>query len=76
MGIPGPDPDVMSATTRNCPECDGRVRREETETVCSQCGLVVTTDRLDRGPDWRSFDDEDGDPKRTGAPLIPSIGYR
>ncbi|MFB6304506.1 MAG: transcription initiation factor IIB family protein [Haloferacaceae archaeon] len=62
----------MSATTQRCPECEGRVRRKETESVCSQCGLVVTTDRLDRGPEWRSFEDDDGDPKRTGAPLTRS----
>ncbi|MFB6281935.1 MAG: transcription initiation factor IIB family protein [Haloferacaceae archaeon] len=62
----------MSVTTQRCPECDGRVRRRETESVCGECGLVVTTDRLDRGPEWRSFDDDERNPKRTGAPLTRS----
>lgn len=55
-----------------CPECDGRVRRTETETVCEDCGLVCTEDAIDRGPEWRSFDDDETDPRRTGAPLTRS----
>jgi transcription initiation factor TFIIB len=35
-----------------CPECNGRVRPHGIERVCSQCALVVDTDRIDRGPDW------------------------
>ena len=42
------------------------------ETVCGDCGLVVSADRLDRGPEWRSFSDDDTDPRRTGAPLTRS----
>lgn len=63
----------MSVTeaTRSCPECAGTLRVEGTETVCGECGLVVEEDRLDRGPEWRSF--EDGpDRRRTGAPLSRS----
>lgn len=33
---------------------------------------MVAADRLDRGPEWRSFADDDTDPKRTGAPLTRS----
>lgn len=63
----------MSATTqRACPECDGRLNTEGTETVCGDCGLVIAEDPLDRGPEWRSFADDDHDPKRTGAPLTRS----
>lgn len=63
----------MSATTqRACPECDGRLTADGTETVCAECGLVVSEDALDRGPEWRSFPDDDADPKRTGAPLTRS----
>lgn len=63
----------MSVThaTETCPECAGSLRTEGTETVCSECGLVVSEDRLDRGPEWRNF--EDGpDRRRTGAPLSRS----
>jgi len=42
------------------------------ETICGQCGLVVAEDALDRGPEWRSFEDEDGSRARTGAPLTRS----
>ena len=62
------------STTRStgCPECDGRLTADGDETVCSSCGLIVSTDRLDRGPEWRSFDDDDGNPARCGAPLTRS----
>jgi len=63
---------MSSATTGGCPECDGRLADQGTETVCEGCGLVVGEDRVDRGPEWRSFEDEDGDPARTGAPLTRS----
>ncbi|RZH69082.1 transcription initiation factor IIB [Natrinema altunense] len=55
-----------------CPECDGRLRREGTEIVCEQCGLVSAEDAIDRGPEWRSFEDDDTDRRRTGAPLTRS----
>jgi transcription initiation factor TFIIB len=55
-----------------CPECDGRLRKRDTEIVCEECGLVSAEDAIDRGPEWRSFDDEDTDPRRTGAPLTRS----
>ncbi len=55
-----------------CPECDGRLRKRGTETVCEKCGLVSEEDAIDRGPEWRSFDDDDTDRRRTGAPLTRS----
>jgi transcription initiation factor TFIIB len=63
----------MSATTHQaCPECDGRLRRTDAETVCDECGLVVEETAIDRGPEWRSFADDDRDPERCGAPLTRS----
>lgn len=62
----------MSTTDANaCPECAGSLQHEQTETVCSQCGLVVTEDRIDHGPEWRSFSDGPNR-ERTGAPLTRS----
>ncbi|WP_137286543.1 transcription initiation factor IIB [Halorussus salinisoli] len=58
--------------SRTCPECDGRLTPDSDETVCSDCGLVVSEDRLDRGPEWRTFADDDTDKERTGAPLTRS----
>ncbi|MFC7175864.1 transcription initiation factor IIB [Halosegnis marinus] len=54
-----------------CPECGGRLENdtEHGETVCSECGLVVEEDSIDRGPEWRAFDAADRDNKsRVGAP--------
>jgi len=67
MAIASQAPHVMSAST--CPECDGRVHSTETESVCTDCGLVVDEHEIDHGPEWRSFDDDDTNPERTGAPL-------
>ena len=57
---------------QSCPECDGRIRSNASEWSCEECGLVVETKRIDRGPEWRSFDDESNDRRRTGAPLTRS----
>ncbi|UWG46498.1 Transcription initiation factor IIB family protein [Halanaeroarchaeum sp. HSR-CO] len=62
----------MSATNANsCPECSGPLQTDQTETVCKQCGLVVAEDRIDHGPEWRSFSDGPNR-ERTGAPLTRS----
>ena len=55
-----------------CPECGGRTEVDSAERACVDCGLVLEADRIDHGPEWRSFDDDDTDPKRTGAPLTRS----
>jgi len=62
------DEDVQTDTESNqCPECDGRVTTNAVETVCGDCGLVIEEQRLDHGPEWRGFDEDERD--RTGAPL-------
>ncbi len=50
-----------------CPECDGRLHPDRGETVCAACGLIVSEDHIDRGPEWRAF--EEAERERTGAPL-------
>ncbi|WP_117593385.1 transcription initiation factor IIB [Haloprofundus halophilus] len=63
----------MSKTqATGCPECDGRLRKDSSETVCANCGLVVAADHIDHGPEWRSFADDETNPERTGAPLTRS----
>jgi transcription initiation factor TFIIB len=62
----------MSTTISGCPECDGSVKQDGCETVCVNCGLVVSEDSIDRGPEWRSFDDDETNSARTGAPLTRS----
>ncbi|AEN07783.1 Transcription initiation factor IIB (plasmid) [halophilic archaeon DL31] len=55
------------SSTNQCPECDGRVTTNAVETVCEDCGLVIDEQRIDHGPEWRTFDEDEC--KRTGAPL-------
>ena len=55
-----------------CPECDGTLATHHGEITCESCGLVVEHCRLERGPQRYTRDDEDGSPRRTGAPLTPS----
>jgi transcription initiation factor TFIIB len=43
--------DVRGAAWQaTCPECDGRVHQQGHESVCSQCGLVISVETLDRAP--------------------------
>jgi len=54
-----------------CPECGGKLVNDEEhgETICSECGLVIEEDGIDRGPEWRAFDSAEKDQKsRVGAP--------
>jgi len=62
----------MSVELRSCPECDSAIDASAREAVCTQCGLVVDEDQLDRGPEWRSFEDDSEEKARTGAPLTRS----
>ena len=57
--------------TTRCPECSGQLITDEEhgETVCRECGLVIESDAVDRGPEWRAFDSAERDSKsRVGAP--------
>jgi len=56
-------------TAGNCPECDAELTRRGRETICAECGLVVGESRIDHGPEWRSFEDDTADRRRTGPPL-------
>ena len=59
------------STATACPECSGSLVMDDEhgETVCEDCGLVVESDEIDRGPEWRAFDSSEKDQKsRVGAP--------
>lgn len=52
-----------------CAECGGTIREVDGESVCQDCGLVESSDRIDRGPDWRAFSNQEYQEKaRTGTP--------
>ncbi|GFP92201.1 transcription initiation factor iib-2 [Phtheirospermum japonicum] len=48
------------------------------DTVCTECGLILESHRIDTNKDWRTFDDTgDNDPSRVGAvenPLLTDRG--
>ncbi|MES3160645.1 MAG: transcription initiation factor IIB family protein [Halorubrum sp.] len=67
------DEDVQAdANANQCPECGGHVTTNAVETVCGDCGLVLDSQPIDNGPEWRKFDDDETDSERTGAPLTPA----
>jgi transcription initiation factor TFIIB len=76
-----PDERTTSASERDdvCPECDGSLVTDEEhgETVCSECGLIVEADEVDRGPEWRAFDAAERDQKaRVGSPTTEMMHDR
>lgn len=62
-------PETTISEPDQCPECHGSLRTDETrgETTCTDCGLVVSEDNIDHGPEWRSFSDTENQ-SRVGAP--------
>lgn len=55
-----------------CPECGSDAIVEDPATgelVCGECGLVIESRPMDRGPEWRAYSTEEREEKaRTGAP--------
>ncbi|ELZ68917.1 transcription initiation factor TFB [Haloferax prahovense DSM 18310] len=81
----GFDEDELANTNNACPDCGGDVSTNTAETVCDDCGLVLSEYQIDHGPEWRLFSADDEGKKRTGAPLTPTrhdrglsseIGYK
>jgi len=61
---------ACSTPETRCPDCGGRLRRTE-ELVCESCALVVESDPIDHGPEWRCLDDDDEESPRCGRPTSP-----
>jgi transcription initiation factor TFIIB len=55
-----------------CPECnsDSLIKDyDRGEVICRNCGLVITQEMLDRGPEWRAFTNEEKERRcRVGIP--------
>jgi len=68
-----PISEVEPAKVQCCPECSStRLMRdyECAEIVCMACGFVISAKIVDRGPEWRAFDNEQRAKRtRVGAPL-------
>ena len=63
--------------SEKCPVCEGSNIIQDMETgemVCHDCGIVQSTDTMDRGQEWRAFTlQEKKDKQRTGAPINITI---
>lgn len=66
----------MSSIDR-CPECGSMNLVQDYETgelICSDCGLVISEQMVDKGPEWRAFTREEKlSKRRVGAPEVYSI---
>src|SRR5256712_1690407 len=71
--VPGRNPSRIHV----CPEC-GSVNLiedfDQGETICQDCGLVLSQNLMSRGPEWRAFTKEEKDERgRVGIPTSFSI---
>ena len=60
----------------NCPHCGGSKivsDRQSGERICANCGLVVTDTVMDTGPEYRVFNLQENDRRRTGTGYSYSI---
>lgn len=62
---------------RHCPSCKNStlVKDYQRNTIiCENCGMIVEEDMKDRGPEWRSFDQEQKEERsRAGPPSTETI---
>src|SRR2546422_2775250 len=60
-----------------CPECNSghlSFDYERGELICEECGLVLTDQMIDQGPEWRAVGVEQGEKSaRPGAPMTYTI---
>jgi len=61
----------------SCPECGtGSLieAAESAEVLCDECGLVIEEELIDRGPEWRAFDQQEREQRtRVGAPMTETL---
>lgn len=65
--------------TTSCPECNGALvfDPDRQEVVCDACGLVDREERIDHGPEWRAFDQEQRESRsRVGSPTTTAMHDR
>ncbi|MCK4952872.1 transcription initiation factor IIB [Candidatus Bathyarchaeota archaeon] len=64
-------------TKVECPECSSTNLIHDYSTgeiVCSNCGLVLTEQKMDQGPEWRAFTQEEKESRsRVGIPTSYSV---
>ena len=66
-----------NSPVQTCPECDSSTLVQSpgmAELVCDDCGLVLEEEQIDRGPEWRAFNQNERDSKsRVGAPTTKTM---
>lgn len=70
--------EVKKEEDLKCPECGAEEEfitdEEHAEKVCNECGFVLDDEQIDRGPEWRAFDQEERDSKsRVGSPTTKTM---
>src|SRR2546425_654142 len=72
-----PSPSAHPPKVHVCPECASLNLIEDFdqgETICQDCGLVLSQNLMSRGPEWRAFTKEEKDGRgRVGIPTSFSI---
>lgn len=68
---------VSHSKVDRCPECKSRnlIHDYDTgETICNDCGLVISEQMIARGPEWRAFTpEEEAQKSRIGIPETYSV---
>ena len=64
-------------SSRTCPECESDnlvTHGGQGELLCEECGLIVEENNVDRGPEWRAFNQQERESKsRVGAPTTKTM---
>src|SRR3989442_15727339 len=72
-----PSPAAKPPKVHVCPECSSLNLIEDFdqgETICQDCGLVLSQNLMSRGPEWRAFTKEEKDERgRVGIPTSFAI---
>lgn len=74
QSIAGPGDPGGRGVPEQCPECGGDIVSDDHngEVRCADCGLVVSEEAVDPGPEWRAFDaTERNEKSRVGSPTTP-----
>src|SRR2546425_10884679 len=68
-----PSPAAKPPKVHVCPECSSLNLIEDFdqgETICQDCGLLLSQNRMSRAPEWRAFTKEERDER--GRVRIPT----
>ncbi len=64
-------------TRGTCPECEADhlvTHGGQGELLCEECGLIIEENNVDRGPEWRAFNQQERESKsRVGAPTTNTM---